>query len=174
MVDGWFRTGDLGTIDEDGFVFIVDRKKDLVIRGGFNVYPREVEEVLMRYPEVVQVAVVGLPDDTYGEEICAVIVTKEGAQVDADAVIEWSKEHLGRHKYPRSVRFVPMPADGPERQDPQARDRPHPQRREPRLTSTSLPKWLLLNAGSDHHGSDAVSRSTSCSTRASIEGSRSA
>ncbi len=106
MVDGWFRSGDLGYKDADGFVFIVDRKKDLIIRGGFNVYPREVEEVLARHPAVSQVAVVALPDDTYGEEICAVVVTGADQEVTESELISWSQEHLGKHKYPRSVRFV--------------------------------------------------------------------
>ena len=115
MVDGWFRSGDLGIMDEDGFIFIVDRKKDLIIRGGFNVYPREVEEVLMRHPAVAQVAVVGVADDTYGEEICAVVVTKDGATLEPGELIEWSKEHLGKHKYPRQVRVeesLPMGPSG--------------------------------------------------------------
>ncbi|GGL19098.1 long-chain-fatty-acid--CoA ligase [Mangrovihabitans endophyticus] len=105
LVDGWFRSGDLGTKDEEGFVTIVDRKKDLVIRGGFNVYPREVEETLARHPAVTQVAVIGLPDDVHGEEICAVVVPEPG-QVTEDELIAWSKEKLGRHKYPRQIRFV--------------------------------------------------------------------
>jgi long-chain acyl-CoA synthetase len=105
VVDGWFRTGDLGTKDADGFITIVDRKKDLVIRGGFNVYPREVEEALARHPAVRQVAVIGVPDPVLGEEICAVVVPDPGG-VTADELIEWSKEKLGKHKYPRHVRFV--------------------------------------------------------------------
>jgi long-chain acyl-CoA synthetase len=74
IVDGWFRTGDLGTKDAEGYVSIVDRKKDMVLRGGYNVYPREVEEVLLRHPAVGQVAVIGLPDPQYGEEVCAVVI----------------------------------------------------------------------------------------------------
>ena len=105
LVDGWFRSGDLGTKDADGFITIVDRKKDLVIRGGFNVYPREVEEALARHPAVLRVAVIGVPDPVHGEEICAVIVPDAGG-LTADELIEWSKERLGRHKYPRQVRFV--------------------------------------------------------------------
>jgi long-chain acyl-CoA synthetase len=112
LVDGWFRTGDLGTKDEQGFVTIVDRKKDLVIRGGFNVYPREVEEALARHPAVLQVAVIGVPDPVHGEEICAVIVPDPGG-VTADELIEWSKERLGRHKYPRQIRFVESLPLGP-------------------------------------------------------------
>ncbi|GLY95708.1 long-chain fatty acid--CoA ligase [Actinoplanes sp. NBRC 103695] len=112
LVDGWFRTGDLGRKDELGFITIVDRKKDLVIRGGFNVYPREVEEALARHPAVQQVAVIGIPDATLGEEICAVVVPEPGG-ITADELIEWSKEKLGRHKYPRQVRFVESLPLGP-------------------------------------------------------------
>jgi long-chain acyl-CoA synthetase len=106
MVDGWFRTGDLGTKGEDGFVTIVDRKKDMVLRGGFNVYPREVEETLLRHPAIRDVAVIGLPDEVHGEEICACVILDEGAALTADELIEWSKEHLAKYKYPRRVEFV--------------------------------------------------------------------
>jgi long-chain acyl-CoA synthetase len=107
MVDGWFRTGDLGSKDSDGFVSIVDRKKDVIIRGGFNVYPREVEEVLARHPSVVQVAVIGLPDPVRGEEICAVIVPDRSTPVPDEAeIVAWCRERMGRHKYPRQVRFL--------------------------------------------------------------------
>ncbi len=113
IVDGWFRTGDLGTKDADGFISIVDRKKDLIIRGGFNVYPREVEEILMRHPAVKQVAVIGIPHETHGEEIVAVIVREEGSDADAQALIAWSQERMGRYKYPRHVRFVEAMPLGP-------------------------------------------------------------
>ncbi|GGX86870.1 AMP-dependent synthetase [Streptomyces minutiscleroticus] len=122
LVDGWFRTGDLGTKDEDGFLRIVDRKKDVIIRGGYNVYPREVEEALMRHPAVAQAAVIGVPDDLHGEEVCAVVVRApeetgagtdggagagtEAGSVDAAALTAWCKERLGRHKYPRRVEFA--------------------------------------------------------------------
>jgi long-chain acyl-CoA synthetase len=112
VVDGWFRTGDLGTKDEAGFITIVDRKKDLVIRGGFNVYPREVEEALARHPAVQQVAVIGVPDPVHGEEICAVVVAEPGG-VTADELIEWSREKLGKHKYPRQIRFAEQLPLGP-------------------------------------------------------------
>jgi long-chain acyl-CoA synthetase len=112
LVDGWFRTGDLGTRDDDGFITIVDRKKDMVIRGGFNVYPREVEEVLARHPAVLQVAVIGVPDPTQGEEICAVVVPDPGG-VTAEELIEWSREKLGKHKYPRQIRFAESLPLGP-------------------------------------------------------------
>jgi long-chain acyl-CoA synthetase len=106
IVDGWFRSGDLGTRDADGFITIVDRKKDMILRGGFNVYPREVEEVLMRHPAVGQVAVIGVPHDTHGEEIAAIIVLAADAAVSAAALIEWSQQHLAKYKYPRQVHFV--------------------------------------------------------------------
>jgi long-chain acyl-CoA synthetase len=106
LVDGWFRTGDLGTKDGDGFISIVDRKKDVIIRGGFNVYPREVEEVLMRHPAVAQAAVIGLPDPVHGEEVCAVVVPKEGEDTDTAAIAAWAKEHLAKHKYPRRVEIA--------------------------------------------------------------------
>jgi long-chain acyl-CoA synthetase len=113
LVDGWFRTGDLGTKDDEGFLRIVDRKKDVVIRGGYNVYPREVEEVLLRHPGIDQVAVIGLPDELHGEEVCAVVVPAPGTQPDAAEVVAWAKERLGRHKYPRRVEFTDALPLGP-------------------------------------------------------------
>ncbi|MFC9243383.1 hypothetical protein ACFT7S_04845 [Streptomyces sp. NPDC057136] len=93
---------------------IVDRKKDLVIRGGFNICPREVEEVLVRHPAVSEVAVIGVPDEARGEEICAVVVVRPDADpVTADELIVWSRERLGRHKYPRLVRFTEKLPLGP-------------------------------------------------------------
>ncbi|KAB1912490.1 long-chain fatty acid--CoA ligase [Micromonospora sp. AMSO31t] len=115
LVDGWFRSGDLGRKDTDGFITIVDRKKDLIIRGGFNVYPREVEEVLTRHPAVGQVAVIGVPHPRHGEEVCAVVVADPaGPGLPAEQeLIDWSREHLGRHKYPRQVRYVDALPVGP-------------------------------------------------------------
>ncbi|AHH99558.1 long-chain fatty acid--CoA ligase [Kutzneria viridogrisea] len=113
VVDGWFRTGDIGVKDAEGFVSVVDRKKDLIIRGGYNVYPREVEEVLARHPAVGQVAVIGLPDELRGEEVVAVVVAKPGADTDAAAIIAWAREHLAGHKYPRRVEFVAELPMGP-------------------------------------------------------------
>ncbi|TAL20751.1 MAG: long-chain fatty acid--CoA ligase [Frankiales bacterium] len=113
VVDGWFRSGDLGVLDADGFLRIVDRKKDLVIRGGFNVYPREVEEVLLHHDGVQQVAVVGVPDDLYGEEVVAVVVPAPGGALDPAALVAWSRERLGAHKYPRQVRVVDALPLGP-------------------------------------------------------------
>jgi long-chain acyl-CoA synthetase len=106
LVDGWFRTGDLGVLDDDGFLTIVDRKKDLIIRGGFNVSPREVEEVLARHPAVAQVSVVGLPDEERGEEICAAVVLRPDAAQTPEELVAWARERLGKHKYPRVVRLL--------------------------------------------------------------------
>jgi len=106
IVDGWFRTGDIGRRDDEGFISIVDRTKDLIIRGGFNVYPREVEEVLMRHPAVAQVAVIGLPDDVNGEEICAVVVPHAGATIEPGELVTWSRGELAGHKYPRVVQVI--------------------------------------------------------------------
>ncbi|GJF23797.1 long-chain-fatty-acid--CoA ligase [Streptomyces sp. HO565] len=113
LVDGWFRTGDLGTKDDEGFLRIVDRKKDVVIRGGYNVYPREVEEVLVRHPGIAQVAVIGLPDELHGEEVCAVVVPAPGATPHGAEITEWSKQHLGKYKYPRRVEFTDALPLGP-------------------------------------------------------------
>jgi long-chain acyl-CoA synthetase len=107
LLDGWFRTGDLGTKDRDGFVTIVDRKKDMILRGGYNVYPREVEEVLMRHPAVNQVAVIGIPHDVLGEEVAAIVIRDESSgEISAEELIAWSQEHLAKYKYPRHVHFV--------------------------------------------------------------------
>jgi long-chain acyl-CoA synthetase len=115
IVDGWFRSGDLGTKDERGFIRIVDRKKDLILRGGYNVYPRELEEVLVRHPDVDQVAVVGIPHETHGEEVLAVIVPRDGAIIDAEAFLGWAGEHIARHKRPRLVQVVEELPLGPSR-----------------------------------------------------------
>ena len=115
LVDNWFRTGDLGTKDAEGFITIVDRKKDVVIRGGYNVYPREVEEALLRHPAVAEVAVIGLPDPLHGEEVCAVVVLAGDAAEPptAEQLIDWSRQHLAKHKYPRRVEFVDSYPLGP-------------------------------------------------------------
>jgi long-chain acyl-CoA synthetase len=113
IVDGWFRTGDLGTKDADGYVTIVDRKKDMVIRGGYNVYPREVEETMLRHPAVGQIAVIGLPDPQYGEEVCAVVIKEPGHEVTDTELSAWAKDHLAAYKYPRRVIFVDALPLGP-------------------------------------------------------------
>ncbi|HWD03754.1 MAG TPA: long-chain fatty acid--CoA ligase [Amycolatopsis sp.] len=110
---GWFHTGDLGYVDEDGFVFVVDRKKDLVIRGGYNVYPREVEELLYRHPAIAEAAVIGEPDDRLGEEVVAVVSLKPGASAEPAEIVAWAKERIAAYKYPRRVRIVAELPKGP-------------------------------------------------------------
>jgi long-chain acyl-CoA synthetase len=111
--DGWFRSGDMAKVDEDGYFFIVDRKKDLIIRGGYNVYPREVEEVLYEHPAIQEAAVVGVPDDALGEEVGAAVVLKEGGSLDAQEVKTYVKEQVAAYKYPRKVWFVDELPKGP-------------------------------------------------------------
>jgi long-chain acyl-CoA synthetase len=115
MRDGWFRTGDLARRDADGYYYIVDRSKDMIIRGGYNVYPREIEEVLMTHPDVSLAAVVGVPHESLGEEVKAFVIRNEGAAVTEDELVAWGKEQMASYKYPRLVAFVdslPMTATG--------------------------------------------------------------
>jgi long-chain acyl-CoA synthetase len=111
--EGWFRTGDMAKMDEDGYFFIVDRKKDLIIRGGYNVYPREVEEVLYEHPAVQEAAVVGVPDDALGEEVGAAVVLKKGESVDADELKAHVKDQVAAYKYPRRIWFEDELPKGP-------------------------------------------------------------
>lgn len=104
--NGWFHTGDLAYMDSDGYMFIVDRKKDLIIRGGLNIYPREVEEVLYNHPKVFEVAVVGVPDPVMGEEVLAFVLTRNGNKIDPDELREYCVDKLARYKIPRFIRFV--------------------------------------------------------------------
>jgi len=106
LKDGWLYTGDIGKKDEDGFVWIVDRRKDLIIRGGFNVFPRDVEDALLAHPAVEIAGVIGRPDETYGEEVVAFVSLRSGHEATAEELIEHSKTLLGKHKYPREVRVV--------------------------------------------------------------------
>jgi long-chain acyl-CoA synthetase len=106
MRDGWFHTGDMAHVDEDGYYFIVDRKKDMIIRGGYNVYPREIEEVLYEHPAVSEAAVIGVPDAAMGEEVGAAIVLKPGQQSDADEIRSFVKERVAAYKYPRRIWFL--------------------------------------------------------------------
>ncbi|MGW5238857.1 long-chain-fatty-acid--CoA ligase [Monashia sp. NPDC004114] len=101
--DGWFRSGDLATVDEDGYYTIVDRKKDMIIRGGLNVYPREVEEVLYTHPDVLEAAVVGVPDDLMGEEVGAAVVFRPGSTATLDDVQAFVKDRIAAYKYPRRL-----------------------------------------------------------------------
>jgi long-chain acyl-CoA synthetase len=104
--DGWLHTGDVGHFDEDGYLYVVDRIKDLIIRGGFNVYPRDIEDVLLAHPAVVGAAAVGRPDPKLGEEVVAFVQLAPGATVTTDELIAYGREHLGAYKYPREIRVV--------------------------------------------------------------------
>jgi long-chain acyl-CoA synthetase len=111
--DGWFRTGDMARVDEDGYFFIVDRKKDMIIRGGFNVYPREIEELLYEHPAVAEAAVVGVPHAELGEEIAAVVALKPGKEAGPDELRDFVKEQVAAYKYPRRVVLVDELPKGP-------------------------------------------------------------
>jgi acyl-CoA synthetase (AMP-forming)/AMP-acid ligase II len=106
IIDGWLHTGDMGFYDEKGFVYIVDRKKDMIISGGENIYPREIEEVLYKHPSVGETAVIGVPDNVWVERVHALIVLREGRHATGDEIIEFCKRHLARFKAPKSVEFV--------------------------------------------------------------------
>jgi long-chain acyl-CoA synthetase len=115
LKNGWLYSGDVAIKDEEGFYFIVDRTKEMIIRGGLNVYPREVEEVMMQHEAVSMVAVIGIPDDRMGEEIRACVVLKDGKSVSESDLMAWTKEHIAAYKYPRQIVFMdalPMSATG--------------------------------------------------------------
>jgi long-chain acyl-CoA synthetase len=111
--NGWFHTGDIGYRDPDGFFYIVDRKSDMIIRGGENIYPREIDEVLYQHPSVAAAAVIGVKDPLYGEEVAAFIVLKDGATTTEDEVISFCRERLADYKCPKTVRFVKEIPKGP-------------------------------------------------------------
>src|SRR3954447_7702626 len=113
MQDGWFLTGDVARVDDDGYFFIVYRNKDIIIRGGYNVYPREIEEVLYEHPAVSEAAVVGVPDESMGEEVGAAVVLKEGAEASADDIRAFVKERVAAYKYPRRIWFPEELPKGP-------------------------------------------------------------
>ncbi|MDH6112538.1 long-chain acyl-CoA synthetase [Kitasatospora sp. MAP12-15] len=118
LIDGWFLTGDLGRLDGDGYLSVVGRKKDLILRGGYNVYPREIEEIIVGHPAVAQVAVIGVPHPVLGEEVWAIVVPARSEDVTsgpAEEIIEWGKQRLAAYKYPRRVEFtdaLPMGTSG--------------------------------------------------------------
>jgi long-chain acyl-CoA synthetase len=113
MRGGWFHSGDMARVDEDGYFYIVDRKKDLIIRGGYNVYPREVEEVLYEHPKIREAAVVGVPHDEWGEEIGAAVVLHEGEELSPEEVSAYVKDRIAAYKYPRVVWFLDDLPKGP-------------------------------------------------------------
>ena len=104
--DGWFRTGDMGRVDDEGFVFVEDRLKDMIISGGENIYSPEIERVLAEHPAVMEVAIIGVPDDTWGESVKAVVALKPGASASEEELIDHCREHLARFKCPKSVDVV--------------------------------------------------------------------
>ena len=114
LKNGWLHTGDLVRMDENQYIYIVDRKKELIIRGGLNVYPREIEEVLYQIPEILEAAVYGVRHKDLGEEIAAVVVLNEGAQIDIRAIQEYVKDRVAPYKYPRVLKIVkgPLPKSG--------------------------------------------------------------
>ncbi len=115
MRNGWFHTGDIGRRDEEGYIYIVDRVKDMIIRGGFNVYPREIEDVLMTHPAVSLAAVIGISHERHGEEVKAFVILKEGAELTEVELVAWSKQNMADYKYPRLIEFrttLPMTATG--------------------------------------------------------------
>jgi long-chain acyl-CoA synthetase len=111
--NGWFHTGDVGYRDQDGFYYIVDRKSDMIIRGGENIYPREIDEVLYQHPAIAAAAVVGVPDELYGEEVAAFVVLREGSEISEQELIEFCKDRLADYKCPKTVRFVKDIPKGP-------------------------------------------------------------
>jgi long-chain acyl-CoA synthetase len=111
--DGWFSTGDIARIDEDGYFFVVDRKKELIIRGGFNIYPREIEEVLYEHPDVREAAVIGIPHPELGEEVAAAVALKSGAHSTPAQLREFVKQRVAAYKYPRHVWLVDELPKGP-------------------------------------------------------------
>jgi long-chain acyl-CoA synthetase len=115
IINGWLHSGDIGIRDDDGYYFIVDRTKDMIIRGGYNVYPREVEEVMIQHSAISMVAVIGVASDEYGEEIKACVVLKPEMSLTEKELIVWTKERIASYKYPRIVEFLsslPMGASG--------------------------------------------------------------
>jgi long-chain acyl-CoA synthetase len=111
--DGWFKTGDIGRIDDEGYFFIVDRKKDMVIRGGYNVYPREIEDVVYEHPAVREAAVIGVPHDDLGEEVAAAVSLKPGTAITPEEIRDYVKERVAAYKYPRHVWVVDELPKGP-------------------------------------------------------------
>jgi long-chain acyl-CoA synthetase len=111
--EGWFSSGDMGTVDEDGYYSIVDRKKEMIIRGGYNVYPREVEEVLYEHPAIAEAAVVGIPHDDLGEEICAVVAFKDGQSATEEEIQAHAREGVAAYKYPRHIKIIEELPKGP-------------------------------------------------------------
>lgn len=110
---GWFHTGDIGYRDKDSFLYIIDRKSDMIIRGGENIYPREIDELLYRHPDIDSAAVIGVPDELYGEEVAAFVVLKENSTTTEDEILEYCRRHFADYKCPKTVHFVKELPKGP-------------------------------------------------------------
>jgi long-chain acyl-CoA synthetase len=110
---GWLHTGDLGYKDSDGFYYIVDRKSDMIIRGGENIYPREIDNVLFEHPKILEAATVGVPDELYGEEVKSFVVLKKGEMAAAEEILSFCRERLADFKCPKSIEFLPEIPKGP-------------------------------------------------------------
>jgi long-chain acyl-CoA synthetase len=113
FANGWFHTGDIGYRDAEGFFYVADRKSDMIIRGGENIYPREIDDVLYTHPAVAHAAVIGVPDELYGEEVAAFVVLKDGSQVNEEELIAFCREHLADFKCPKTIHFVDDIPKGP-------------------------------------------------------------
>lgn len=113
FANGWFHTGDIGYRDSDGFFYIADRKSDMIIRGGENIYPREIDDLLFTHPDIASAAVIGVPDELYGEEVAAFVVAKEGSAPKADDIIEFCRQHLADYKCPKTIHFLDEIPKGP-------------------------------------------------------------
>jgi long-chain acyl-CoA synthetase len=111
--NGWFHTGDIGYRDSDGFFYIVDRKSDMIIRGGENIYPREIDEVLYQHPAIASAATIGVPDELYGEEVSAFVVLKDGGSASAEEIMDFCRERLADYKCPKTVHVVKEIPKGP-------------------------------------------------------------
>jgi len=111
--NGWFHSGDMGTKDADGYFFVVDRKKELIIRGGMNIYPSEIEEVLYKHPKVLEAAVIGVPDDMRGEEVKYCVSAREGETITAEEIEKYAHEHLAKYKWPKEIEILPELPKGP-------------------------------------------------------------
>ncbi len=104
--NGWFHTGDVGVMDDEGYLYIVDRMKDMIISGGENIYPAEVEDALYKHPDIAEVAVIGVPDERWGEVVCAIVVAKPDTSPTEQDIIDFTQDKLARYKQPRSVVFT--------------------------------------------------------------------
>jgi long-chain acyl-CoA synthetase len=113
IIDGWFHSGDMGRVDAEGYYFIVDRKKDLIIRGGMNIYPREIEEVLYGHPKVLEAAVIGIPDDARGEEVKVYVSPKDGQTLETEEIDEYLKQRIAKYKWPKEIEVLKELPKGP-------------------------------------------------------------